>query len=58
MLYTMMKTLNKVEKSKPIIENHILDAIDIFARVWKVRRRGWESLEINKSSDVSLEMNF
>jgi hypothetical protein len=58
MLYTMMKTPNKVKISKSILESQILNAIAIFARVQKVRRRVQELLEINKSSSISLEIDF
>jgi hypothetical protein len=47
-----------VKISKLIIESKIFNAIAIFARVWKVRRRRQESLGINKLSDIGLEIDF
>ena len=39
MPYTTTKTPNKLKIRKSIIESKILNAIAIFARVWKLRRR-------------------
>jgi len=57
MPYTTTKTPNKVKISKSIIKSKIFNAIAIFVRVWKVKR-GRESLRINKSSGISLKMDF
>lgn len=54
MLYTTMKTPDKVITNNSNTEIQIWKAIDIFERLWGVRRTRWESLEISKASENNL----
>ncbi len=47
-LYTMIKTPDKVITSNLITESQIWNSINIFKRLYGVRRARWESLETSK----------